>query len=499
VIQNNYIGIDVGSSVFALTSPGIWLNNVDECQIGGNWANGETNVISGNWPNDGITLQYSSGNYITGNYIGTNTGGTAAAGNNCGIRLWRSQGNTIGGPKSGPFIVLANVVAGNSGGQIVLSEAPGNSVVGNYIGLNALGSSTIAGGGDSVVLNNSSGCLIGGQTKNIICGPAGASGVSITSDSHGNTLAGNWIGVLANGAAPSATLAAGISLSNNANNNRVGLQSGGQGNLIANAIAGIIVDGAGTTKNGLYGNTVCATTNPIILSNNGNIAKSAPIINGAVAGVVSGVAQAGDYVEVFKAEPLSGKNGGSLVWLGWGTAGAGGAWTVNVSGIAAGDYVCATATDSSRNTSGFSLNFLVPQPPSPTFTPTPTNSPTTTPTPTFTPTLSPFLTPTTSPTPGGIATVLPTATPDLGANFILYPNPAGDEMFLRMNLEEAGDVRASFYNINGDGVSVVSDSLPSGPGHILRWNCGHAAPGVYLVLVTKGSTVLFHAKAVVVR
>ncbi|MDV7399002.1 hypothetical protein RZS08_46770, partial [Arthrospira platensis SPKY1] len=115
---------------------------------------------------------------------------------------------------------------------------------------------------------------------------------------------------------------------------------------------------------------ICSFSNPIAgtgisLSNNGNINKPAPLIQTASMGVVSGQAQANDYVEVFKADRDTSTNGGSLRLLGFTTASVTGAWSLTVTAVADVDFVCATASDTNNNTSGFSQNYLFIKPPTP--------------------------------------------------------------------------------------------------------------------------------------
>ena len=78
---------------------------------------------------------------IAGNSIGTDPGGTLDFGNaGDGIRLLaRTSGVSIGGPAA----VKRNVISGNNGDGVEINGATtGNTVQGNYIGVNAAGGST---------------------------------------------------------------------------------------------------------------------------------------------------------------------------------------------------------------------------------------------------------------------------------------------------------------------------------------------------------------------
>jgi hypothetical protein len=72
--------------------------------------------------------------------------------------------------------------------------------------------------------------------------------------------------------------------------------------------------------------------------------------------LVSGTACPTCTVEVFRAAGGSGAYGQGQAFAGSALAGAGGVFSVSVSGIAVGDYVTATATDALGNTSEFALN-----------------------------------------------------------------------------------------------------------------------------------------------
>ncbi|MCD4812817.1 FG-GAP-like repeat-containing protein, partial [bacterium] len=122
-----------------------------------------------------------------------------------------------------------------------------------------------------------------------------------------------------------------------------------------------------------------------------------------------------------------------------------------------------------------------PEPPptaTPTITPTSTTSPTVTLTATITPTA------TTSPT----ATITPTATQTSGlANIDLkgkavlaYPNPTQNQMKFLMHLDKATDVEINIYNLTGERIAKLKETIPAGRGQVLVWNCADIAPGIYL-------------------
>src|SRR5581483_9183107 len=107
---------------------------------------------------------------IQGNYIGINVVSTAL-GNANGIEIV-GVNNTVGGTASG----ARNVISGNSSdGLLIDSTASGITVLGNYVGTSADGTTAVA--------NNGSGIEIAG-TANVIGGTASGSR---------NVLSGNSI------------------------------------------------------------------------------------------------------------------------------------------------------------------------------------------------------------------------------------------------------------------------------------------------------------------
>ena len=111
------------------------------------------NLISGN-QGAGVTLENptATGNVVQGNYVGITATGLAALPNtNGGVSFFnRASGNTIGGAASG----AGNVISGNTGlGINVTSSSDGNTIQGNFIGLDAAGTFDLGNTGDGISLN----------------------------------------------------------------------------------------------------------------------------------------------------------------------------------------------------------------------------------------------------------------------------------------------------------------------------------------------------------
>ena len=100
------------------------------------------NVISGNNAG-GVYLVRGGGHFVEGNLIGTNRDGTAAVTNHFGIAI-QSSGNTVGGSST----AARNVISGNEYGGIVItqSNSNGNVVQNNVIGLQVDGISPLGNG-----------------------------------------------------------------------------------------------------------------------------------------------------------------------------------------------------------------------------------------------------------------------------------------------------------------------------------------------------------------
>ncbi|MEW6211184.1 MAG: hypothetical protein AB1631_22655, partial [Acidobacteriota bacterium] len=196
----------------------------------------------------------SGGNIIENNYLGTNVAGTMAAGNFAGIEV-DTPNNTIGGTAAG----AGNLISGNLfiGIGIFEPTATGNQVVGNLIGVEATCSFAVPNGSDGVLIGlGASNNTVGGTTssaKNNISGNMG-SGVFIQdSNSTGNLIQGNEIGICPSG--PIGNNEAGVTISD-APNNTVGGTVSGSGNVISGNFTGVRILMGSATGNKVQGNLI---------------------------------------------------------------------------------------------------------------------------------------------------------------------------------------------------------------------------------------------------
>ena len=159
IVAGNKIGTDsAGSAAFFNRLSGIYIWDSQASIIGtdgsGVGASSEGNLISGNTI-EGIKIQYGGGNTIAGNKIGTNLSGTAALKNGGGIYIDRSNFNFIGTNSDGVGDALeGNIISGNhvNGLTITGVGSVDNVVAGNRIGISADGISSLANGKHGVIL-----------------------------------------------------------------------------------------------------------------------------------------------------------------------------------------------------------------------------------------------------------------------------------------------------------------------------------------------------------
>jgi len=263
----NIIGLDAtGTLDLGNGATGIVLLDSHGNTIGGNTSN-HRNIISGNG-NSGISLSANNSDFntIQGNYIGTDITGTLDLGNDQdGINFFSGpQNNQIGGSEPSE----RNIISGNEGDGIEFSSTStaiatdGNTVQGNYIGVNVNGDPLPNFFHGIYVFSNVVGNVIGGiGTEGNVISSNGFNGIVVNTSCSGVTIQGNNIGSDPTGLLDRGNGVSGIRLFGP--NNIVGGPSIGQGNSIKNnADDGIAIFNT-SINNSLLGNT---------FSNNGDLA-----------------------------------------------------------------------------------------------------------------------------------------------------------------------------------------------------------------------------------
>ena len=461
-IYGNFIGTDPTGTQARGNGAGIGLFSPNNT-IGGIVADRvNLNLISGNG-GAGILVSGASanGNQIQGNYIGTDVTGTRPLLQSVGVNISATgTNNIIGGTDSR----ARNVISGNTNVGISMNSSTGgvnnNRVQGNYIGTDATGQFAL-GNGIGVTLITSPDNLIGGtssQARNIISGNV----TGIRTNTSGNTIKGNYIGLSAFGA-PLGNTQHGISLESlNAALMSIGGTEPGAGNVIAHngatgvAFQSVVFRRISVLSNSIYSNGLLG----IDLSNNGvtpndacdpdtgpNNLQNYPVLTSVITGTnsitIEGTLNSSpnsSYTLQFFSSQQCDPSGfgegevflGSAVVTTDGSCNAIFSVTLPVA-VPNGSFITSTATDSALplgNTSEFSACLVVGQPnatPSPTRTgtpPTATRTATTAlPTSTRTGTVVATSTVIASPTATNSATPLPpTATSTGAATATATPN-----------------------------------------------------------------------------
>ena len=255
---------------------------------------GAGNLISGNGEN-GILITGPGGNVIEGNYVGTNVAGSADLGNSLdGIRIDNSPNNVIGGTTA-----ERNIISGNNihGIRIIGASSTNNTVQGNYIGLNAAGSGALGNTYNGIwVATGASNNLIGGTAPgagNVISGNADTGLEIQDSNSSGNRIEGNIIGLNAAGTGAIGNLD-GVIIED-APNNTIGGATSAHRNVISGNTGGgmqgngVVIFGTNATgnlvRNNFIGTDVTGTLDQ------GNVGSGVLIIDNGDGGVFKGGAR----------------------------------------------------------------------------------------------------------------------------------------------------------------------------------------------------------------
>lgn len=348
LVQGNYIGTDItGTLPIGNAGAGVRMSSGAINNSVGGLVAGTRNVISANGSGVLITLTGTTSNHVIGNYIGTDVTGMLAIGNlEAGVDIsGGATNNNIGdGSAAG-----RNVISGNSGtlgtpaGILIRDPDTGsNSVLGNYIGVAADGTSALgntgggAGGSQGIMImrgaaNNVIGGLNDPGEANIIANNSG-DGIQIWDDSAtlgstaGNTIRGN-------------TIYGNTFLG-------INLMKSGEGAGVVTANDGQDVDDG---PNGLQNFPIITTA----------VAGSS-----TVSGTLNSTPSAQFDIDVYSNTSCDGTNGEGRAFLGTVTVNTDGNGDApfsvgGVPSLIAGQVLTATATVESGDTSEFSACFLV--------------------------------------------------------------------------------------------------------------------------------------------
>ncbi|HMZ20039.1 MAG TPA: choice-of-anchor Q domain-containing protein, partial [Blastocatellia bacterium] len=372
----NYIGLNAaGTAAVGNGMSGIDTGSASNNIFGGRAA-GERNVVSGNTLFGIVLFNNSNNNQVLGNYVGTSANGLTAVPNNRGISVWDAANNVIGGATMG----AGNLISGNNFAGVGIQGAgtTNTQVLGNMIGTNLTGTSSIANIGDGVgVFGGATGTTIGGTTtaaRNIISGNTG-NGVELRTND--NFVQGNYIGTDAGGTTGLPNGGNGLNIISAANNTIGGTVAGAVNIIAFNGGAGVNINSAGAINNSVLGNSIFSnSTLGVDLGNNGltpndagdadtgiNNLQNFPVLNFVTSGGLLGGSL--DSLPVNTAYPVRIEffantacdalgNGEGEVYLGFVSLPAQGFFNFNFTPIAGKSFITATATDNNGNTSEFS-------------------------------------------------------------------------------------------------------------------------------------------------
>lgn len=233
--NNTIMGLQIRnftSNGIALGFPGTH-NQVGGDHTIGAGPSGQGNVLTGCF--NGISVGWTSQNVIKGNFIGTNAGGTAASSrNNIGIVIGNeATENFVGGLTPGERNIIGNC---GRGIDLADSTCQFNTVSGNFIGTDISGSYAIPNDAGIMVEVGTRNNIIGGTTpaeRNLVSG--NNFGITLTDPpSSQNSVIGNWVGVDATGTYGIPNSGKGISVFSTGFN-RVGGSLPGEANLVNGA------------------------------------------------------------------------------------------------------------------------------------------------------------------------------------------------------------------------------------------------------------------------
>jgi CARDB protein len=406
LVQGNRIGTTAsGLSGNPNGGNGVRITNAPGNTIGGT-ASGAGNLISGN-AQRGVYIfgVGSSGNIVQGNFVGTNAAGTAAIPNlgiQSGVFVQNAPSNTIGGTAAG----AGNVISGNAQHAVTVvgATAVGNSIQGNFIGLDATGTAALPNGGIGVDIVSALNTTVGGTgaARNVISG--NSLGIQIRTGAAGNMVRGNYIGTYATGvrpggapgSPPSNTFSA-VFIHDGAVGNTIGGTGAGEGNLIEGNGDGVRIEDATSTGNSILSNSIhhngflginlggaSPTVNDALDADVGpNNLQNFPVITQALqtqlAGTLSSTPNTTFRLEFFVNTVCDGTGFGEgetfIASVSVTTDGSGAApFLLGGLALPAGSFAVATATDSAGNTSEFSACVQVVLGSAPTATITATDS-----------------------------------------------------------------------------------------------------------------------------
>jgi trimeric autotransporter adhesin len=195
------------------------------------------NLISGNGANGVLITAGATGTVLSGNFVGTTASGNASLGNRLdGVAIVNANGNQLIGCtfQQSPF-VFYNVLSGNGGNGLRITNSNNTTVQANFMGVGANNATIVANGGDGLLVSGSSkNTQVGGVIPlgNVVSGN-NRNGVEVRDTASGLVSFNTFTGIYAFGAAAPNRLDGVLITSSGGNNQiRTCIVSGNLGNGI---------------------------------------------------------------------------------------------------------------------------------------------------------------------------------------------------------------------------------------------------------------------------
>ena len=163
------------------------------------------NLISGNYANGVLISDGAESNQLSGNYVGTTVSGLAPLGNALdGVAIVGADNNSLLGTtlNQNPF-VFYNVLSGNGGNGLRISDSDNTTVYANFMGLGRNNKTPVPNGGNGLLVSgNSQGVTLGGVIPlgNVISGNKG-NGIEIRDTASGVNSWNSFVGMVSFGGA----------------------------------------------------------------------------------------------------------------------------------------------------------------------------------------------------------------------------------------------------------------------------------------------------------
>ncbi len=191
----------------------------------------------------GVFIDSTDNNAVIGNYIGVDKDGITSMGNRIGVAVRNGESNKIGTTNSG------NVISGNDLGVFLTKNAKSNGVVDNHIGLSADGTSIVANSKVGVYVNNTDSTNFIGLNLTYANFFECDSIDILINESSNQEVQGNILGMNGDSTAYLGTAQNGVGIRlNQSTQNTIGGLGANEQNVIANKRVGILFSNADSNR-----------------------------------------------------------------------------------------------------------------------------------------------------------------------------------------------------------------------------------------------------------